>query len=131
MLVATLTVAGTGLVACDDDDSSSASQGSSDSSWAGAVSGLCTAAEQVRSGDVDTAEATFFDEAHDDLHDLGAEAADRDRAAAADLLRAKETVESDFASSSTMLADDLDALVTATRAAARATGDPVPRECDS
>jgi hypothetical protein len=114
------------LAACDDGSSAPASR------WARAVAGLCASAGDVRAGDVDDARDTFFDQSHDDLHELADEVADDDRVAAADLLEAKEAVEADFAGSapSDTLADDLDVLVDATRAAIRVTGDPVPAGCD-
>jgi hypothetical protein len=120
-----LTVA---LAACDDDGSSAPA-----SRWARAVAGLCASAGDARAGDVDDARDTFFDQSHDDLHELADEVADDDRAAAADLLEAKEAVEADFAGSTPadVLADDLDVLVDATRTAIRVTGDPVPAGCSS
>jgi hypothetical protein len=72
---------------------------------------------------------TFFDQSHDDLHELADEAAGDDRAAAAELLEAKEAVEADLEDSAATLADDLDTLVDATRAAVRATGASVPAGC--
>ncbi|MGH9051135.1 MAG: hypothetical protein ACRDY4_15510, partial [Acidimicrobiia bacterium] len=101
------------------------------SRWARAVAGLCAAAVHARDGAVDDARATFFDQSHDDLHELADETAGDDRAAAAELLEAKEAVEADLAAASAALADDLDALVDATRAAVRATGAPVPAGCGS
>jgi hypothetical protein len=114
------------LAGCGDDGSSSPA-----SRWARTVAGLCAAAGQARAGDIGDARTTFFDQSHDDLHELADEAAGDDRAAAADLLEAKEAVEADLAGSSASLADDLDTLVAATRAAIRATGDPVPAGCSS
>ncbi|HEX6310628.1 MAG TPA: hypothetical protein VF152_03300 [Acidimicrobiia bacterium] len=130
-LLAAGIVAGLALSACGDDGDNGSSSGASASPWSGTVAGLCTAAEEARAGDADAAETTFFDEAHDDLHELADETAAADRAAAADLLRAKEAVESDFASPSPALATDLDTLVTATRDAVGAIGAPVPPECGS
>ena len=112
------------LTGCGDDGSSAPA-----SRWARAVAGLCAAARHARAGDVDDARTTFFDQSHDDLHQLADETAGDDRAAAANLLEAKETVEADLEDSSGSLADDLDILVETTRAAIRATGAPVPAGC--
>jgi len=119
-------VAGVLLTGCGRDESSP-----SGTRWARTVAGLCAAAEQARDGELESAETTFFDQAHDALHELADEVAGDDRAAAAELLRAKEAVESDFASASTSSADDIDMLVTATRAAIRATGTQAPSGCRS
>jgi hypothetical protein len=116
-------ITGAVVSACSDEGTSAAS-------WTRAVAGLCAAADEARAGDGDDARRTFFDQSHDDLHELADEASTEDRAAAAELLRAKEAVESDFETSSPSLADDLDALVAATRASARAIGAPVPAGCD-
>ncbi len=57
--------------------------------------GLCqTHAEATHP---DAARRTFFDRIHQSLHELAAETAASDRAAAARLLEAKEAVEPDFA----------------------------------
>jgi len=114
------------LAACGDDSSPAPS-----SRWTRAVAGLCAAAGQARGGDVDDARATFFDQSHDDLHELADEVAGDDRAAAAELLEAKEAVEADLEDSSASLPDDLDTLVDATRTAVRATGATVPAGCGS
>lgn len=55
---------------------------------------LCDAADQAASGDADRSRRTFLDGAHQPLHQLAADTAEHDRAAAADLLEAKEAVES-------------------------------------
>jgi hypothetical protein len=119
-------VAGVLLTGCGRDESSP-----SGARWARTVAGLCAAGQQARDGDIEGAESTFFDQSHDALHELADEATDDDRSAAADLLRAKEAVESDFTSSSPSAADDLDSLVTATRAAIRSTGATAPSGCRS
>lgn len=123
LVVGALAVA---LAGCGDDGSSAPA-----SRWTRAVAGLCAAAGEARAGDVDDARATFFDQSHDDLHELADEAAGDDRAAAAELLEAKEVVEADLEGRSASLADDLDTLVDATRAAVRATGASVPAGCGS
>jgi hypothetical protein len=117
-VVATLAFA----TACDGN-------GGDSSRWSATVAGLCTAADQVRTGDTSDARRTFFDESHDTLHRLADDVTERDRAAAATLLEAKERVEAGLEAESPTLPDDLDALVAATRAAVRVTGDSVPPPC--
>jgi hypothetical protein len=110
------------VAACDGD-------GGDSSRWSATVAGLCTAADQARSGDTTDARRIFFDESHDTVHRLADRASERDRGAAALLLEAKEEVEAGLDDASPSLATDLDALVDATRAAVRVTGDPVPPPC--
>ena len=83
-----------------------------------AVEGLCTALKQAPDGPR-AAEVTFFDESHDTLHTIARALEDVDRSSAAALLEAKQRVEADFAggrASGGRVADDLRALVEATRA---------------
>lgn len=120
------TLAGVLVTGCGEDGSSAPA-----SRFARAVAGLCAAADQARGGDIDAARGTFFDQAHDDLHQLADVAARDDRGSAAALLEAKETVESGLegAAQPGALADDINALVAATRAAVDATGALVPAGC--
>jgi hypothetical protein len=87
----------------------------------GEVDAVCDALRAAEDGDVSRARAVFYDEAHDPLHALAATTAERDRPAAAELLEAKEGVES-------MLdADpDLPELAQALRGLADATAAAVP-----
>lgn len=80
------------------------------------VLGLC---EIVDSTDRAEAEATFLDRSHETLHVIAAATEVRDRAAAADLLEAKQRVEADLAGEELPpgFAADVEALVDATRAA--------------
>lgn len=110
------------VTACD-------SGGGDSSPWSATVAGLCAAADQARAGETTDARRTFLDESHDALHRLADDATERDRAAAAALLEAKEQVEAGFEAESPTLPVDLETLVEATRAAVRVTGDPVPRPC--
>ncbi len=84
------------------------------------LSGVCGALVAARSGDIEDARAVFFDDAHDGLHDLATRTAEVDRAATAELLRAKERIEALMESSSapdlqTALADLADATAAAAR----------------
>ena len=70
----------------------------------------------------------FFDRSHQPLHELAAAAQERDRAATARLLEAKERVESGLEKESPTLAEDLDglAVVTGRAMAVVGSGDPGP-----
>lgn len=76
---------------------------------------LCDAADQAASGDADRSRRAFLDGAHQPLHQLAADTAEHNRPAAADLLEAKETVESAAA---------YDRLLPATAAALDVVGGP-------
>lgn len=89
--------------------------------------GLCQT--HVEATHPDAARRTFFDRVHQSLHELAAEAAASDRAAAARLLEAKEAVERDLAGEPSVLRADLDRLLEATRLAIRAIGEPTPEPC--
>lgn len=65
-----------------------------------AVAGLCEAREAAARGEIEGAETIFWDRSHDELHRLAAQAQERDRAAAARVLQAKQLVESALASGS-------------------------------
>jgi hypothetical protein len=76
------------------------------------IPALCRA----RGAPVDQARATFLDEAHAPLHVLADDVASRDRGAAADLLEAKQAVESrleEETADPALLQRDLDALIAA------------------
>lgn len=89
----------------------------------GEVDAVCDALRAAEGGDLSRARAVFYDGAHDPLHALAATTADRDRPAAAELLEAKEGVES-------MLDADADPreLAQALRGLAEATAAAVPTE---
>lgn len=98
----------------------------------GAVSfaGLCAARDAADEGNVAGAKATFD---HGPLHALAAKAEKADRAAAADLLENKEKVESLSNKDDVEpreFRDALDRLITATRGAQRAAGEPETK-CES
>lgn len=97
-----------------------------------AMTGLCTARDQARTSDTAAAKATFFDEAHDRLHDIAAALEAVDRTAASGLLVAKQQVEADLNAPAPAreLAADLDQLATVTHdslAQLEVTADPCPR----
>ena len=98
------------------------------SSFGPARDGVCQAAEAARTGDARRARAVFFDRSHQPLHELAAAAQERDRAATARLLEAKERVESGLDKESPTLAEDLDglAVVTGRAMAVVGSGDPGP-----
>ncbi|MGH9266115.1 MAG: hypothetical protein ACRD1D_15635 [Acidimicrobiales bacterium] len=104
------------------------SQPAREPSFGPARDGVCRAAEAARHGDPAGAKAAFFDRSHQALHELAALAQERDRAAVARLLEAKERVESGLEKASPTLAGDLDtlAVVTGRAMAAAGGGDPGP-----
>ena len=86
------------------------------------VAAVCRVAELAGAGNAGEARRVFINDAHGALHTLAQEAADEDdRASAAQLLEAKEVVES---APEGPTAADADSLVTATVAAANAAGRP-------
>lgn len=92
-----------------------------------AASALCDAAARAKEGDLLGAEEVFYDSSHQRLHDLAAEVSNTDRAVAARLLEAKETVESGLGGDGSELGDAFDSLVVATDEALAATEhDPMP-----
>ena len=101
---------------------------SNEPSFGPARDGLCQAAEAARTGDTRRARAVFFDRSHQPLHELAAAAQERDRAATARLLEAKERVESGLERGSPTLPQDFDALavVTGRAMAVVGSGDPGP-----
>lgn len=86
-----------------------------------AVLGLC---ELVDATDLDAADATFHDRSHQTLHVVAAATEVVDRAAAADLLVAKERVEADLTGADlpASFADDVETLLGRTRDALEVLG---------
>jgi hypothetical protein len=83
----------------------------------GLTGSMCEAAGAASRGRLQEARSIFEDR-HGGLHDLAAETAENDRAAAATLLRAKERVESDLqAARPRDLAENLKSLASAVGAA--------------
>jgi hypothetical protein len=88
-----------------------------------AVQGLCRAEALAREGDVPGARAAFVNRSHTYLHELAADVTDRDPAAAAALLEAKQRVEAalgdptDGARLAELVADLLDTVDAAAGAA--------------
>ena len=118
--------AAVGAFAGSDDGPSGPGDGPS---FTAARDGLCQAADAARSGDALAARAVFFDRSHQPLHELAAAAQERDRAATARLLEAKERVESGLDRPGTTLAQDLETLAVATGRAMAATGARDPGPC--
>lgn len=89
------------------------------------VLGLC---EIVDAADRAEAEATFLDRSHATLHVIAAATEVRDRAAAADLLEAKQRVEADLAGDGlpSGFGADVESLIESTRAALDAIGLDAP-----
>lgn len=75
------------------------------------------------------ARRAFFDEVHRPLHELAAEAAGADRAAAARLHEAKAAFERELNGERTLLRANLDRLIDAAEQAIRATGHPPLERC--
>jgi len=81
----------------------------------GVVDALCEAKDEAPR-DPEAARTTFFDRAHDPLHDIAAAVEEVDRSSAARLLEAKQAVEADLEAMGTPeLASDLGRLIAATR----------------
>jgi hypothetical protein len=106
-----------GMAGCGDG-----SEAGDQRPYAGMEQGLRRAEERARAGDAAGARREFLDNAHDPLHRLAAEAAERDRAAAARLLEAKQGVERSLDQGSPGLAEGLGALRSATAEALRVVG---------
>lgn len=90
---------------------------------------VCDALREARGGNADAARRIFTDEAHDALHQLAADAAEQDRAAAAELLEAKQKVESSLSGRSPQLATDLAQLAPTMRRALDVTDENPPSAC--
>jgi len=89
------------------------------------VPALCRARDSART-DAGDSRRIFLDEGHAPLHVLADEVATTDRAAAADLLEAKQAVEADLEEEAIVTNDlerDLQALIDATIAASTALGE--------
>lgn len=84
----------------------------------GAHTALCYAAVSAAT-DPGGARAAFFDRSHDALHTVARALADVDRARAAELLEAKEKVESGLDARSPTLADDIARLAAVYRSGLR------------
>ncbi|MGZ8599926.1 MAG: hypothetical protein ACXWXQ_11160 [Actinomycetota bacterium] len=128
--VSSLLVLALALAACGSDDGgdaepSPASGSVTQDAVEGAVLGLC---EVVAATDFDVANATFQDRSHQTLHAVAGAAEDVDRAAAGDLLSAKQRVEADLAGAGLPagFSGDVEALLGATRAALAAIGLEAP-----
>lgn len=116
LVAAGIAVVAGGMFVSQDDHEEEAPTPHGGGSYVAAVTGLCEA-RRVAASDPDEALRLFQDEAHVPLHDLAAEVGERDRAAAAALLEAKQTVESEVENEpleGDALEADLDDLLDAT-----------------
>lgn len=108
----TLALGGFTFLATEDDhDAQAASTATRDDRYADAVRGLCEARARLIEDDASGADA-LFEEAHPTLHDIAARLSEQDRTAAAELLEAKQDVES--AKTDVVLSEALDRLIIAT-----------------
>ncbi len=84
------------------------------------VNSLCRSADVARTGNLDFANAIFFDEAHENLHAVAAAQMEVNRDGAGTLLQQKNVVEASFASSDPavngQVAGQIDALAETTAA---------------
>ena len=121
------------LSACDERVSSGSGDESEDRAFSKSViASLCRAAEDAAEGDVAGAGEGFAD-VHGSVHELaaGLGSDDRNRAATARVLEAKQQVEADLGAAGAFadgpqLAGDLRALA---GTVADATGEPIPETC--
>lgn len=105
------------LGAGDDHDNDEGAQATDvDDRYAHAVDGLCDSRQDLADGNVAPATESFFDSAHAPLHEIADRLSDRDRAAAADLLEAKQAFEAGIEANegSVSLSRGLDRLIIAT-----------------
>lgn len=97
----------------DHDDAQAAGQ--ADARYTLAVQGLCDARSELADDDPEAARASFYDDSHVALHDIADRLAGEDRSAAAELLEAKQAVESGFESGTdVVLVRALDELIIST-----------------
>lgn len=96
--------------------------GQTDDPYAAAGIGLCDATAEATAGEGAEAGRVFYDTVHRPLHDLASETTQFDRALAARLLEAKESVEGALDDDPAGLTERFQALVGATDAALGATG---------
>ena len=111
LLVLLAAVAATAAACSGGDEAASEA---SERPYATAARGLCDAVAEAAGGDAAAARAAFFDGAHQPLHELAAETAERDRAVAARLLEAKQAVEAALDDTNGDLERAFDQLVAAT-----------------
>lgn len=118
-----------GFAACSDDGAPTVEEESAGVADSEYFASLCAVLDAANAGDLEAAN-TGFD--HGPLHELAEQVTEIDRGVAADLLQAKEAVESALADDTTDPTEAA-ALVTqltdATRAAYEAAGQPAPAPC--
>ena len=101
-----------------------------DSRYEGAHDGVCSARATAAAGDAPAARRTFANDAHAPLHRLADDAATAgDRASAARLLEAMESVEDALDEPAPQLAGALDALASATASAIEGAEGRAPEPC--
>lgn len=112
----TLALGGFTFLGTEDDHDTAAASAEADPSYSAAVAGLCEAREMLVDGDPVGAREAFYDNSHVALHEIADRLSAEDRAAAAELLEAKQAVESglDAEEGSEQLQADLDSLIIAT-----------------
>lgn len=89
----TLIVGGFTFLSAEDDHDAQAAP-SAEAGYTGVVEGLCEAREQLQGERPEDALSSFYDRSHVALHEIAARLSDEDKAAAARLLEAKQSVES-------------------------------------
>lgn len=119
-----------GFAACSDDGAPTVEEESTGAADGEYFASLCAVLDDADAGDLEAANAGFD---HGPLHELAEQVTEVDRGVAADLLQAKEAVESALADeatdpteAATLVAD----LTTATLAAYEAAGLTVPAPCE-
>jgi hypothetical protein len=129
-LLALALLSGLGLLAaaCGGEDEPTASGSLGPVTQADADRAVLALCETAEATDLAAAAAPFHNRAHQTLHAIAAATEGRDRAAAAGLLAAKQRVEADLAETDLPpgFADDVEALLGATRAALDAIGLDAP-----
>ena len=118
-----------GFAACSDDGSPTVEETSTGPADSEYFASLCAVLDDATAGDIEAANAGFD---HGPLHELAEQVTEIDRGVAADLLQAKEAVESALADSTTDPAEAaalVSELTDATLAAYEAAGQPVPAPC--
>jgi hypothetical protein len=118
-----------GFAACSDDGAPTVEETSTVAADNEHFASLCAVLDDTNAGDLPAASAGFD---HGPLHELADQVTDIDRGIAADLLEAKEAVESALADDTTDPAEAavlVAELTDATRAAYAAAGDAVPEPC--
>lgn len=121
----TAAVFGVLLAACSDDGDGRTAASGEPVIAAGVAEGLCLARQQA-ADDPGAARSTFFDSAHEGIHELARSLQEVDRGAAADLLRSKQALEAALESEDAGLTVKLDDLLATTTVGLEVLGLPTP-----